>query len=202
MTAAGASEVDLAFVTSGMPDLHPPSDSLEPGFGGVRPFDERHRIRSEVVLEQRRILLVELGEPVEVEVRDRQPAVVGVSDRERRGGHRLPHPEGAGGTADESGLPGSQLPADQHYVTGAELDREPLPQRLGLGGAACPLRHAGGSPAASRSSRSRRSYIARTVSTSSSDMRLVGRSAAEQAHLVRLRLPRNQRLRLRKRLGQ
>ena len=49
-------------------------DAVEVGLGGLRPLDEGDRVRVQVVVQQRRVLALEVVEPVEVEVRDRHPA--------------------------------------------------------------------------------------------------------------------------------
>jgi hypothetical protein len=65
-------------------DLDAARHVLEPGLCGARPLDEGNGLGRQIVVEQRRVLLAKVGEAVEVEVRDRDPAVVGVADGERR----------------------------------------------------------------------------------------------------------------------
>src|SRR3954470_18423397 len=130
------SELDLALIPPSVPELHTAGDPVEPGLRGPRPLDERDGVRGDVVVEQGRVLLLELGEPVEVEMGDRHAPAVGVPDREGRRGDRLRDAQRARRAADQRGLAGAELTADQDDVAGTELRRQPLPKRLGLCSAA------------------------------------------------------------------
>ena len=104
------------------------------GHGNLRPLDERHRIRVQVILEPGRILALEPLESKQVEMRDRKPALVAMPEREGRRRDRTPHPEGATRSADQRGLARSDLAADEDEVARAELGGEASADRLGLGG--------------------------------------------------------------------
>jgi hypothetical protein len=65
-------------------DLDAARYALEPGLRGARPLDEGNGLGRQIIVEQGRVLQAEVGEAVEVEVRDRDPAAVGVADGERR----------------------------------------------------------------------------------------------------------------------
>ena len=98
------------------------------GLRALRPLDERDRVRPEVRVEQARVLAVEAGQPVEVEVRERAGrAVVEDPDDEGRAGDRLGHAERAQRAAHEGRLAGAELARDEHDVA--------RPQLAGEGGA-------------------------------------------------------------------
>src|SRR5690349_14387393 len=67
-----------------------------------RPLDEGDGIGAQVVVEQRRVLVLEALKAVEIEVGDRHPpALVALADREGGRGDRRGDAEGAAGAADQ-----------------------------------------------------------------------------------------------------
>ena len=100
---------------------------------GVRPLDEGHPVGADLLLEQRRVLVVRPGQAVEVEVRDRDAAVlVTTRDRERGARHGPAHAERAAGPAHERRLARAELPGHQHDVTWPEIGGELRGDPLGL----------------------------------------------------------------------
>ena len=120
-----------------------------PAVGDLGPLDERDAVGGRVVGEQRRVLAVEVAEPVQVEVGDGDGAVVAAPDRERRARHRAGDPERAAGAAHERRLAGAHLAGDEHDVAGPQPPASAAPSasvssgeavsvglEVGIGGAA------------------------------------------------------------------
>src|SRR5680860_1277704 len=108
-----------------------------------RPLDEGDRAGVEVVVEQRRILVLEAAEPVEIEMGDRQATAVAPTDREGGRGDRALDPERPAGPADQRRLARAQLAADDDHVAGAEAGGDPRAGGFGFGsGAALDRLHA------------------------------------------------------------
>ena len=72
---AGVGDLDPAAIAAGVLERHPQRPPLQVGLRRGGPLDEGHRVRRQVVLEQRRVLLVEAVETVEVEMGDGGPAL-------------------------------------------------------------------------------------------------------------------------------
>jgi len=100
---------------------------------GLRPFDENDRV-VEVRLEVTPLGVRELREPVEVEVRDVDVAVVAVADGVRRARDRLRDSERAGRAADERRLPRPELSEDRDDVARAQRRGQTRAERLGVCG--------------------------------------------------------------------
>jgi hypothetical protein len=112
---------------------HARRDALEPSRADAGPFDERDPGGRDVVVEQRRVLLPERSEAVEVEVGDLQlGARVDLADRERGAGDGSLHPECSCGAADEGRLPRAKLPAHEHDVARTQANGQLGRHRLGL----------------------------------------------------------------------
>jgi hypothetical protein len=109
-----------------------PPQRGEPGLLTMRPLDERDHLRPEVVGEQRRVFTVERLQPVEVEVRDRNPPPVPLADRESRARDGARHTERPASAANERRLPGAELTLHEHEVARTELGRQSGSERLGL----------------------------------------------------------------------
>jgi hypothetical protein len=128
-----ADELDPATVAALVGEPH-----LEPGArrqarpGDRRPLDEADRGCVQVVLEQGRFLEVEICEPVEVEVGDRDPAAVAATDRKGRRDYRLLDSERAAGAPDQGRLSGPDLTDDEDEVARLEFGREAGADRLGV----------------------------------------------------------------------
>ena len=105
---------------------HGRADRRQPAARVLGPLDERNRA-IEVGLEVAPLLGAEPGEPVEVEVRDRNAPVVAVPDRERRARHRRRDAERAAGAADERRLPRAELAGDRDDVARLEPRRRAAP---------------------------------------------------------------------------
>src|SRR5262245_47875773 len=90
-----------------------------------RPLDEGNGLGVEVVVQQRRILALEPTEPVEVEVGDRQPPAVALTDREGGRGDRPLDSKRPAGAADQGRLPGPEIAAEEDDVAGAEPGGDP-----------------------------------------------------------------------------
>ena len=81
--ARGFNFYPAAFL-AGVLEPDPERRSAEPPLPRPRPLDEGDAVGTEVVVEQRRVLVLEAPQPVEVEAGDRQPAALGaLADRWR-----------------------------------------------------------------------------------------------------------------------
>src|SRR3954471_684903 len=100
------------------------------------PLDEGDPVGAQVVVEQRRVLVLKALQAVEVEVGDRQPpAHVALADREGGRGDGAGDSEGAAGAADQGRLAGAELAREEDDVARPQALGDTGAERFGLGGA-------------------------------------------------------------------
>ena len=86
----------------------------------VAPLHERHAVAVDDLVETELVKVLEAIEAVHVDVREPQPALVQLHDRERRARHRLLYAQAACQTLRERGLARAQVAHQQHDVAGYE----------------------------------------------------------------------------------
>lgn len=97
------------------------------------PFDEHHRVvevRLDIAPLRRRHSL----EAVEIEMRDRDVALIAVGDRERRARDRTVEAERTASAADEGRLPRAEVTRDRDDVSETKIPGQLRPDLLGLRG--------------------------------------------------------------------
>ena len=128
-------DLDLAEVARLRGSIAPPAPDARVARDRPRATRRRRSSRAQIVVREGRVLALQIGEPVEVEVGDGQAAGAGVAlpDREGRRGDRLLDPEGPAGSSDQRRLAGADLAGDEDQVPGLEAARDPGSERFGLG---------------------------------------------------------------------
>src|SRR3954447_16149153 len=105
----------------------------EPLIPRPRPLDEGDSVGTEVVVEQRRVLVLEVFQAIEVEMGDRHPpALVALADREGGRGDGPGDAEGGAGAADQRRLAAAELAGEEDQVARLQPLGDAGAERFGL----------------------------------------------------------------------
>src|SRR6185312_2561118 len=114
----------------------------------VAPLHDGHRVAPHEVVEPEVVQLLQVVEPVHVDVHERRGGVVFAHDGERGAHDRLADAERDRDPLGEHGLAGAELAVEHHDVAGAQQRADAAPERVGLVGGARRRRQLHGVPVA------------------------------------------------------
>ena len=118
-------------------EQHAQPVAREHGADAVTPLDHGDRLTADQVVEPEVVELLQVVEPVDVDVHQRQWCVVLAHDGERRAHHRFGDAERDRDALRQHRLAGAELAVEHDDVARTQQRPEPLAERVGLARVAC-----------------------------------------------------------------